>query len=193
MKGVLDSMSILKDCEAKTKLVDVVKDCFDNKEMAIADEAELTATLDSMWIDIHSDSLGEIAKAFEKLGKKAEKTAESSVTDSENPEGEEKDSADKKKEDEDKTEDSKDEKDTKDSKEDKKDEKDEKDGCNKDSASFMTKDDMLTVLKAELAPMVADAVKECLGLKDGKSSVEGSELDSMENEVTRDYTSFLER
>ena len=194
MKGVLDSMSILKDCEAKTKLVDVVKDCFDNKEMAIADEAELTATLDSMWIDIHSDSLGEIAKAFEKLGKKAEKPAESSVTDSENAEGEEKDSADKKKEDEDKTEDSKeskDEKDTKDSKEGK-DEKEEKDGCNKDSA-FATKDDMLKAIKAEIAPMVADAVKECLGLKDGKPSVEGSELDSMENEVVRDYTSFLER
>ena len=194
MKGVLDSMSILKDCEAKTKLVDVVKDCFDNKEMAIADEAELTATLDSMWIDIHSDSLGEIAKAFEKLGKKAEKPAESSVTDSENAEGEEKDSANKKKEDEDKTEDSKESKDEKDTKDSKEDEKDEKDGCNKDSASFMTKDDMLTVLKAELAPMVADAVKECLGLKDGKSSVEGSELDSMGSEVvTRDYTTFLDK
>ncbi len=191
MKGVLDSMSILKDCEAKTKLVDVVKDCFDNKEMAIADEAELTATLDSMWIDIHSDSLGEIAKAFEKLGKKAEKPAESSVTDSENAEGKEKDSEGKK--DEDKTEDSKESKDEKDTKESKEDKKDEKDGCNKDSASFMTKDDMLTVLKAELAPMVADAVKECLGLKEGKPSVEGSELDSMENEVVRDYTSFLER
>jgi hypothetical protein len=40
--------------------------------------------------------------------------------------------------------------------------------------------------------MVADAVKECLGLKDGKPSVEGSELDSMEKTVVRDYTSFLE-
>ena len=173
MKGVMDSMTILKDCEAKTKLMDVVKDCFDNKDMAIADEAELTATLDSMWIDIHSDSLGEIAKAFEKLGKKAEKPADEAVKDS------------KDEEDEDKNKDSAD-------KEGKKD-KDEKDGCNKDSA-FMTKDDMLTALKAELAPMVADAVKECLGLKDGKSSVEGSELDSMEKEVVkRDYTTFLEK
>ena len=193
MKGVLDSMSILKDCEAKTKLVDVVKDCFDNKEMTLADEAELTATLDSMWIDIHSDSLGEIAKAFAKLGKKPE--TEAGVKDSEDKDEEDKDknedSADKEgKKDENK--DSKDEKDAKDSKEDK-DKKEEKDGCNKDSA-FMTKDDMLTALKAELAPMVADAVKECLGLKDGKPSVEGSELDSMENEgVKRDYTSFLEK
>ena len=61
MKGVLDSMSILKDCEAKDKLMDVVKDCFDNKEKALANEGELTATLDSMWIDIHGDSLKEIA------------------------------------------------------------------------------------------------------------------------------------
>ena len=55
-----------------------------------------------------------------------------------------------------------------------------------------TKDDIITAIKSELAPMVADAVKECLGLKDGKSSVEGSELDSMEKTVVRDYTSFLE-
>ena len=201
MKGVLDSMSILKDCEAKTKLVDVVKDCFDNKEMALAEEAELTATLDSMWIDIHSDSLGEIAKAFEKLGKKNEKPAEAGVTDSDNKDGEDKDknkdSADKGEED--KNKDSKDGEDkdkNKDSAdEDKnKDEKDKdknKDGCNKDSA-FVTKDDLLTAMKAELAPMVADAVKECLGLKDGKPSAEGSELDSMGKTVVRDYTSFLE-
>lgn len=190
MKGVLDSMSILKDCEAKTKLVDVVKDCFDNKEMALADEAELTATLDSMWIDIHSDSLGEIAK----LGKKNE--TEAGVKDSEDKDEEDEDknegSSDEGKED--KNKDSKDEEDedkNKDSADE--DEKDKnKDGCNKDSA-FMTKDDMLTALKAELAPMVADAVKECLGLKDGKSSVEGSELDSMEKTVVRDYTSFLEK
>ena len=196
MKGVLDSMSILKDCEAKTKLTDVVKDCFDNKEMALANEAELTATLDSMWIDIHSDSLGEIAKAFAKLGKKPE--TEAGVKDSEEKDGEDKDknedSADKEGK-EDKNEDSKDgeDKDKNEDSADKEDDKDEKDGCNKDSAPLIaTKDDIITAIKSELAPMVADAVKECLGLKDGKSSVEGSELDSMEKTVVRDYTSFLE-
>jgi hypothetical protein len=149
-----------------------------------------------MWIDIHSDSLGEIAKAFAKLGKKNE--TEAGVKDSEEKDGEDEDknedSADKEGK-EDKNEDSKDGED-KDKNEDSADEdkkdKGEKDGCNKDSA-FMTKDDMLTALKAELAPMVADAVKECLGLKDGKPSVEGSELDSMEKTVVRDYTSFLEK
>jgi hypothetical protein len=200
MKGVLDSMSILKDCEAKTKLMDVVKDCFDNKEMALADEAELSATLDSMWIDIHSDSLGEIAKAFEKLGKKNEKPAEANVSDSadEGDEDKNKDSADKNKDGADKSKDSKDEGDedkNKDSadegdKDKDKDKDKNKDGCNKDSA-FITKDDLLTAMKAELAPMVADAVKECLGLKDGKSSVEGSELDSTGKQEVRDYTSFL--
>ena len=194
MKGVLDSMSILKDCEAKTKLTDVVKDCFDNKEMALADEAELKATLDSMWIDIHSDSLGEIAKAFAKLGKKPE--TEAGVKDSEEKNGEDKDknedSSDKEgKEDENKDSKDKEDEDKNEDSKDKEDEKDEKDGCNKDSA-FITKDDLLTAMKAELAPMVADAVKECLGLKEGKSSVEGSELDSMEKTVVRDYTSFLE-
>ena len=189
MKGVLDSMSVLKDCEAKTKLVEVVKDCFDNKKMALENEEELTATLDSMWIDIHSDSLGEIAKAFAKLGKKPEEKTEPAVKDSEKTEGEEKDSEDKSKEDE--------EKDSTDKPEEGEDEGNKnKDGCNKDSVPFATKDDILAVLDSQLEPMVMKAVKKCLGIKeDTKPSVEGSELDSANKGnacVTRDYTSFLE-
>lgn len=206
MKGVLDSMSILKDCEAKNKLVDVVKDCFDNKEMTVANEAEVTATLDSMWIDIHGDSLKEMAKAFAKLAEPAEKPAVDAGT---------KDSKDEKDSEEEKDEkDSKEEKDEKDSKEEKeekeegekdskeeKDSKDEKDGCHstKDSAP-LTKDDVLSAvkdsLKAELKPMVAEAVKECLGIKDNaKTPVEGSALDSADTSddvAFRDYNSFLE-
>ena len=189
MKGVLDSMSVLKDCEAKTKLVEVVKDCFDNKKMALDNEAELKATLDSMWIDIHSDSLSEIAKAFAKLGKKPEEKTEPAVNDSEKTEGEEKDSEDKSKEDE--------EKDSTDKPEEGEDEGNKnKDGCNKDSVPFATKDDILAVLDSQLEPMVMKAVKKCLGIKeDAKPSVEGSELDSANKGnacVTRDYTSFLE-
>ena len=189
MKGVLDSMSVLKDCEAKTKLVEVVKDCFDNKKMALENEEELTATLDSMWIDIHSDSLGEIAKAFAKLGKKPEEKTEPAVNDSEKTEGEEKDSEDKPKEGE--------EKDSTDKPEEGEDEGNKnKDGCNKDSVPFATKDDILSVLDSQLEPMVMKAVKKCLGIKeDTKPSVEGSELDSANKGnacVTRDYTSFLE-
>ena len=185
MKGVLDSMSVLKDCEAKTKLVEVVKDCFDNKKMALDNEEELTATLDSMWIDIHSDSLGEIAKAFAKLGKKPEEKTEPAVNDSEKTEGEEKDSEDKSKEGEEKDSTDKPEEGNK-----------NKDGCNKDSVPFATKDDILAVLDSQLEPMVMKAVKKCLGIKeDTKPSVEGSELDSANKGnacVTRDYTSFLE-
>ena len=177
MKGVLDSMSVLKDCEAKTKLVEVVKDCFDNKKMALENEEELTATLDSMWIDIHSDSLGEIAKAFAKLGKKPEEKTEPAVNDSEKTEGEEKDSTDKPEEGEDEG-------------------NKNKDGCNKDSVPFATKDDIMAVIDSQLEPMVMKAVKKCLGIKeDTKPSVEGSELDSANKGnacVTRDYTSFLE-
>ena len=185
MKGVLDSMSILKDCEAKDKLVDVVKDCFDNKEMALADEEELKKTLDSMWVGINTDSLDEIAKAFEQAEVKdsKDKEEEEKSEDSEDKE-ENKDSKDK--EEEEKSEDS----------EDKEDEKEEKDGCNKDSMEFATKDDITTAirdsLKAELKPLVAEAVKECLGIKDSKVTVEGSELDSKEDLPVRDYSDFLE-
>ena len=189
MKGVLDSMSVLKDCEAKTKLVEVVKDCFDNKKMALENEEELTATLDSMWIDIHGDSLGEIAKAFAELGKKPEEKTEPAVNDSEKTEGEEKDSKDKPKEGEEKDSTDKPEEDEGEASK-------NKDGCNKDSVPFATKDDILAVLDSQLEPMVMKAVKKCLGIKeDTKPSVEGSELDSANKGnacVTRDYTSFLE-
>ena len=192
MKGVLDSMSELKDCEAKDTLLNVVKDCFDNKDKAIAEEAELVTTLDSMWIDIHSDSLGEIAKAFAKLGKKPDEKTEP-VKDSEKPEGKEKNS----KADPDKKDDKAGEAD--DSKKDEASkEKKEKDGCNKDSAPIvMTKDDMLTVLKAELPAMVQSAVKECLNIKDDKKpEVTGGVVDSKTTETGSsgnfDYESFLE-
>ena len=197
MKGVLDSMAILKDCEAKDKLMDVVKDCFDNKEMALSEEKELTATLDSMWIDIHGDSLSEMAKAFEKLAKKDKTVA---TTDSESEEDENKDSKDEgeeenkdSKDEEDENKDSKDEE-NKDSK-DEKDEKDEKDGChgNKDSAEVVAS--IMDSLKAELKPMVAEAVKECLGIKDDKARVEGGVVDSDNTtggESARDYSSFVD-
>ena len=48
-------------------------------------------------------------------------------------------------------------------------------------------------LKVELKPLVTEAVKECLGIKEGKNSVEGSELDSANtDDKTRfDYESFI--
>ena len=198
MKGVLDSMSVLKDCEAKDTLMDVVKDCFDNKDKAIANESELTKTLDSMWVDIHGDSLKEIAKAFSKL---SETKTDSSVPaeDTKN-----KDSESEKKEEDEEEEDSK----SKDSESEKKDEEDGKnkdsesekkdegkDGCNKDSATVMSKDDIITAIKDALPEMVQSAVKEVLGIKEAKPQVDGGVVDTAiksEGVSDRDYSSFLE-
>lgn len=201
MKGVLDSMSELKDCDAKDTLMDVVKDCFDNKDKVLANEAEVVSTLDSMWVDIHSDSLGEIAKAFAKLGSKpstpstgTEDNAPAVNKDSDKPkDGEDKDSADKEGKDEPKKGEDKDSEDG-DKKDDKKDGK-SKDGCNKDSANelFVTKDDFLA-LKKEIGSLVTETVKECLGIKE-KNEPTGSALDSATKSAgipERDYSSFLD-
>lgn len=197
MKGVLDSMSELKDCDAKDTLMNVVKDCFDNKDKVLANEAEVVSTLDSMWVDIHSDSLGEIAKAFAKLGSKpstpatgTEDNAPAVNKDSDEPKkGEDKDSADKEGKDEPKKGEDKDSEGG-----DKKDDKN-KDGCNKDSANelFATKDDFLA-LKKEIGSLVTETVKECLGIKEKKEPT-GSALDSATKSAgtpERDYSSFLD-
>ena len=199
MKGVLDSMSELKDCEAKDTLLDVVKDCFDNKEKAIANESELTKTLDSMWIDIHGDSLKEIAKAFTKL---SDKTAETPATDTQNKDSEEKEDKENK---ENKDSEDKEDKENKDSedkenkdsedKENKDSEDKGKDGCNKDSVPVMTKDDVITAIKDALPELVQKAVKDVLGIKDdAKPQVDGGMVDNQgyEENPARDYTSFLE-
>jgi hypothetical protein len=197
MKGVLDSMSELKDCDAKDTLMNVVKDCFDNKDKVLANEAEVVSTLDSMWVDIHSDSLSEIAKAFAKLGSKpsapatgTEDNAPAVNKDSDEPKkGEDKDSADKEDKDEPKKGEDKDSEGG-----DKKDDK-SKDGCNKDSANelFVTKDDILA-LKKEIGSLVTETVKECLGIKEKKEPT-GSALDSATKSAgtpERDYSSFLD-
>ena len=203
MKGVLDSMSDLKDCEAKDTLLNVVKDCFDNKEKAVANEEELTKTLDAMWVDIHSDSLGEIAKAFAKLGKKPETTVTSTDTEAQNKDSDP-DDKDKGKKDEEANKDGEPEDDKDKGKKDEEANKDgepkddkEKDGCNKDSAPVATKDDILAVIKDALPELVQNAVKDVLGLKEtSHNKIEGGVVDSAitGNEVsnTRDYTSFLD-
>ena len=195
MKGVLDSMSVLKDCEAKDTLLNVVKDCFDNKEKALANEEELTKTLDSMWVDIHGDSLKEIAKAFAKLSEKP--SDETAVADKQTDSKDEEKKSDEKTAE--KTEDSKDEKKSDEEKtEDSKDEDKSKDGCGtKDSAPVMTKDDMLSALSEMLPGMVESAVKSVLGIKEGaKPQVDSGVIDSTFTGKTegseRDYSAFLD-
>ena len=181
MKGVLDSMSVLKDCEAKDTLLDVVKDCFDNKEKALANEGGLTATLDSMWIDIHGDSLKEIAKAFAKLSEtKSDTSVLANDTDPQNKDSEP-EKKDEGKEGENK---------------DAEPEKDEKDGCSNKDSAVMTKDDMLAAIKDALPELVQSAVKEVLGLKDdtAKPQVDGGVVDNGNtgsSVVARNYEDFL--
>ena len=144
MKGVMDSCSVLKDCNAKDTLLNVVRDCFDNKDKSVANEKELKETLDSMFTALQSDSVKDFEEKAEDSEETDEKTEDSSV---------------------------------------------------KDSVNFATKDDILAVLDSKLEPMVMEAVKKCLGIKeDLKPSVEGSELDSAitSNVTERDYSSFLE-
>ena len=201
MKGVLDSMSELKDCEAKDTLLDIVKDCFDNKDKVLANEADVVATLDSMWIEIRSDSLSEISKAFAKLGAKSEikenKTEDTSSTankDSDESKDKSEEGKDKNSEDNTKSEEGKD-KDSEDNAKSEEGKDKTKDGCNKDSATalYATKDDIIA-LKNELNNLVIGAVKECLGIKEKKEPA-GSTLDSAiknEDVLKRDYASFLE-
>lgn len=178
MKGVLDSMSVLKDCEAKDTLVNVVKDCFDNKEKALANEAELTSTLDSMFVDIHGDSLKEIAIAFAKL---AEEKPEIAVQTA--------DAEPKEKEEAPKDEGSKDE-----CYKEKESTPKEEDGC-KNKDSVMTKDDMLSAIKDAIPELVQKAVKDVLGLKDdAKPQINGGIVDSSNtgsSVVVRNYEDFL--
>ena len=204
MQSVLDSASILKDCEAKDTMLDVVRDCFDNKDKALENEEELTATLDSMWVDIHGDSLTEMARAFDKLkGKKEEEKPaenkdsdpeEDSNKDSDGGEDSNKDSDGEGDEDSNKDSDGEGDESNKDSDDGDKDK--DKDGCNKDSAPVINFDaNTINALVEALKPSITTAVKEVLGInKDSKPA--GGEIDNANHETevvsTRDYSSFLD-
>ena len=202
MKGVLDSCAILKDCKEKETLINAVKDCFDHKEQALEEEKALTEQFDSMYVNISGDSLNEIVSACQKLSSQTNTTLP--TTDSKKVEGKEDKTEDSEKTDEkeDKTEDSEkpEEKEDKTEDSDESEGKKEKDGCNKDSIPLdkeavaeMIKDSLADALK----PMVVDAVKECLGIKDStKAEAKGGVVDSVNkgnNDFSaRDYSEFLE-
>ena len=186
MKSVLDSVSVLKDCEKKNTLVNAVKDCFDNREKTLENEEELTKTLDSMWNEVHSCSLAEIDNA---LGKASVKDSE----EKEESKGEEKteDSEKEESKEEEKTEDSEKEK-TEDSEKEESKGEEKTDSCNKDSSSI--KDDILSAIKDSIKPLVTDAVKEVLGIKENdKAEAKGCVVDNAVNgNEIRDYSSFLQ-
>ena len=56
LKGVFDSCANLKDCEKKTTMLNVIRDCYDSREKAFENEEALVKTLDSMYQQIVADS-----------------------------------------------------------------------------------------------------------------------------------------
>ena len=195
MKRVIDSCAVLKDCEGKTTLINAVKDCFDNKEKAIANEEELTKAFDSMYVSVSGDSLEEIVKAFKCLGVKTD-TVEAKTTDSEEKTEE---SEEKTEDSEEKTEDS--EEKTEEKTEDSEEKTEEKDACKDKEDSEKQKDSVPSLDSATVAlidKLVTEKVKAILGVsKDTKPEVQGGVIDSVNNgseEVfARDYSSFLDK
>lgn len=181
MSGVLDSCAILKDCDNKTTLVNVVKDCFSNKEKALEHEEEITQIMDSMYVSISGDSLDEILDAC----KRACKTG-TTVTDSGKEEPEEAGS------------DKGEESDTTDSeaKPDEEDKETSKKAETKDSLP-LTKEDIAGIVRDAVRKEVPEVVKNVLGITgkpDGKP--DGVVLDSASETnpgMSWDYASFLDK
>ena len=172
LKGVFDSCAILKDCPQKDTMLNMIRDCYDNREKALENEEELTKTFDSMYVSLSGDSLKEIVDAVKGLGGCTVATS---------------DSSDKKGDEPSKTDDS---------------DKDKKDdeGKNTDSGKAvdsapLTKEDIAKIVKDSIAEIVPQMVKDTLGIKDGKAKVEGGVIDSNTDTpyvAQRDYTEFLE-
>lgn len=171
MKCVLDSVEQLKDSEKKTNLLDTVKDCFDHKDMAGKKEAELVPILDSLYKEAMEISV----KGFSSDAKEEEEKAEDTTAD-EKLKGKETDSKDE--EEEEKEEDSCG----------KKDAEKEEDSVSKDSVSV---DSIVDAVKDSIKPIVVEAVKECLGIKDS-AKVSGMEVTEEKSVRSYDYASFLD-
>ena len=186
MKGVLDSCAVLKDCKEKETLINAVKDCFDNKDKALANEADLVKALDSMYVSVSGDSLKEIADAFKCVagGGSPANPVHDGKTEPEKKDGEE----NKDSEGSEKKEEGEENKDSEGS--------EKKDGKNCDSSpKALTADDVAQIVKDSVKPLVVEAMKELLGTKqvDSKAQIEGSEIDSAPAEVVgRDYSEFLD-
>ena len=185
LKGVFDSCAILKDCPQKDTMLNMIRDCYDNREKALENEEELTKTFDSMYVSLSVDSLKEIVDAVKGLGSCTVATSDSS--DKKDDEPSKTDDSDKKGDEPSKTDDS---------------DKDKKDdeGKNTDSGKAvdsapLTKEDIAKIVKDSIAEIVPQMVKDTLGIKDGKAKVEGGVIDSNTDTpyvAQRDYTEFLE-
>ena len=185
LKGVFDSCAILKDCPQKDTMLNMIRDCYDNREKALENEEELTKTFDSMYVSLSGDSLKEIVDAVKGLYGCTVATS---------------DSSDKKDDGSSKT-DGSGKKDDGSSKTDGSDKgKKDDEGKNTDSGKAvdsapLTKEDIAKIVKESIAEIVPQMVKDTLGIKDGKAKVEGGVIDSNTDTpyvAQRDYTEFLE-
>ena len=185
LKGVFDSCAVLKDCPQKDTMLNMIRDCYDNREKALENEEELTKTFDSMYVSLSGDSLKEIVDAVKGLGGCT--VAASDSSDKKDDEPSKTDDSDKNGDEPSKTDDS---------------DKDKKDdeGKNTDSGKTvdsapLTKEDIARIVKDSIAEIVPQMVKDTLGIKDGKAKVEGGVIDSNTDTpyvAQRDYTEFLE-
>ena len=185
LKGVFDSCAILKDCPQKDTMLNMIRDCYDNREKALENEEELTKTFDSMYVSLSGDSLKEIIDAVKGLGGCTVATSDSSDKKDDKPS--KTDGSGKKDDESSKTGDSDKGKEDSEGKS-----TDSKKAV--DSAPF-TKEDIAKIVKDSIAEIVPQMVKDTLGIKDGKAKVEGGVIDSNTDTpyvAQRDYTEFLE-
>lgn len=193
LKGIFDSCAELKDCPQKVTMLDMIRDCYDNREKALANETELITAFDSMYVSLSGDSLKEIVDAIKGVGSSGTIAVDSDKSEKDK----EDDNKDSDKSEKDKEEGSKDS-----DKSDKDKEDDNKDGCHgneaqKDSAP-VSRDEIAQIVKDSmkdgLKDIVASIVKDTLGIKDkDKPQVEGSQIDSSDTAEApaRDYSEFL--
>ena len=182
LKAVMDSCSELKDCPQKDTMLDMIRDCYDNREKAFANETELTTAFDSMYVSLSGDSLKEIVDAIKDVsGGGAIGIADSDKE----KKGEDCSDSDKGKDEEEKDSD--------------KAEEENKDNAPAQTDSLpMTKEDIAKIVKDSMAEglrdVVASIVKDTLGIKDDKKDkVEGGQLDANTTPVAqRDYSEFID-
>ena len=196
LKSVFDSCAVLKDCPQKTTMLNMIRDCYDNREKALENEKELTEAFDSMYVSLSGDSLKEIVDAVKGLN-----GCGGAISDSDKPKDEGKEEDSDKPKDEGKEEDSDKPKDEgKEEDSDKpKDEGKEEDSAKTTDSAPVSREEIAQIVKDSmkdgLKDVVAGIVKETLGIKDdSKPKIEGSVIDTADSNVSavRDYSVFLE-
>lgn len=182
LKAVFDSCAELKDCRQKSTMLDMIRDCYDNREKAFANEKEISEAFDSMYVSLSGDSLKEIIDAI----KGVSGGGTIGIADSEKKEeGNAGECADS---------------DKKDGEEEKKEEGNAGEGnTNKDSLPI-SRDEIAKIVRDSmddgLRDVVAQIVRDTLGIKGGKEDkVAGGQVDSGAPGTAvaeRDYSEFLE-